>query len=313
MDHKQEIIKTRTLGLGSSDAKMIASVGRTGQLNETAKKRIAEMLGLKERDEVSTYSMQIGNEIEQLIFESLTHYSSDFCKVTSNPFYQSEELTDRFGFGIFNHIDVEMVMPKKIVWYEIKATIKDIDKTEDEYRYQLAWHWMLLAEKEMIENKNSVLMLAHYDTSEGVEVFEHSKINTKQISYVDCKPYIDEIIEGLDIVKDELKNFVYEPKTETNGDNLPDEIQKLIPSINNLLRQAKEYQEKAEELKEKLKEAMEESGTDWVDNEMFKATYVKAGIQSRFDSKQLQKENPEIYSKYLKNSNVKSQLRITLK
>lgn len=313
MDHKQEIIKTRTLGFGSSDAKMIASVGKTGQLNETAKKRIAEMLGLKELDEVSTYSMQIGNEIEQLIFESLTHYSSDLCKVISNPFYQSEELTDRFGFGVFNHIDVEMVMPTKIVWYEIKATIKDIDKTEDEYRYQLAWHWMLLAEKEMIENKNSVLMLAHYDTSEGVEVFDHSKINTNKISYVDCKSYIYEIIEGLEIIKDELKNFVYEPKTETNGDNLPSEVKKLIPSINNLLRQAKEYQEKAEELKENLKEAMEESGTDWVDNDMFKATYVKSGVQSRFDSKQLQKDHPEIYSKYLKNSTVKSQLRITLK
>lgn len=38
MNHKQEIIKTRTLRFGSSDAKMISSVGRTGQLNETAKK-----------------------------------------------------------------------------------------------------------------------------------------------------------------------------------------------------------------------------------------------------------------------------------
>lgn len=313
MNHKEEIIKTRSIGFGSSDAKLISSVGKTGQLNETARKRIAEMLGLKEREEISTYAIELGNEIEQRMYESIKSCASEQIKVHSNPFYKSEKMSEELGLALFNHIDVEIEMPTKIVWYEIKATIKDIDKTEEEYRYQLAWHWMLLSEKAEIEEKKSVLMLAHYDTSSGVDVFDHEKVNTKQISYADCWPYIKEIYEGLSVIHDELKDFKYKPQITTDGDNLPIEIQKLLPSIDYLLRQAKEAQDKADQLKEQLKEAMEQSGTKSIDNEFFKATYIPEGLTAKFDSKSFQKTNPDIYSQFLKTSKVKSQLRLTLK
>ena len=57
MDHKQEIIETRSLGFGSSDAKMVASVGKIGQLNETARKRIAEMLEYIKEGNLRSYNI----------------------------------------------------------------------------------------------------------------------------------------------------------------------------------------------------------------------------------------------------------------
>lgn len=308
---KTNIIETRRIGLGSSDAKMVASVGRSGQLNETAKKRIAEMLGIKERDQVSTQAMEAGNDIEQLIFESI---KSVVPNAISNPFYQSKELTERFGFGIFNHIDIEAETENRLIWDEVKATIENIAETEAKYICQLSWHYMLLIEKARTYSvgKYPMLRLIHFDTSEGFE-FDSQKITTKFVEYSDCLPTINDILKGLEIIAAELPSFVWIEPIESDGSNLPVEAREILPKIAFLLSEAKLYEEKAESLKTQLKKAMEAAGIKSIDNDYFKATFIPSGLQNRFDSAAFKKNCPELYSKYTKNIEVNSQLRINLK
>lgn len=310
MEHKQEIKDTRSIGFGSSDAKMIASVGKTGVLNETAKKRIAEMLGLKERQDVNTYSMRLGNEIEDAIFKAIKSKAEN---ALSNPFSESKSLTDTFGFKVFNHIDIEIQNEQKIIWYEIKATIKSADETFEDYRYQMAWHWMILIEKGVELSKVPTLLFTHYDTSTGETNFNADLITQKSIGYDDLKPLIDEIIQGLSVISVEIPKFQYIPHVTSDGSNLPEETNKILRQVNHLLRMVKEAEEQVDKFKAKLKETMEEYEIKSIDNDFFKVTYVPEGVTSRFDSKSFQTSNPELYAQFLKNSNVKSSLRITLK
>lgn len=304
---KEEIIKTRVGGLGSSDAKMVASVGRTGKLNQTARKRIAEMLNLVERKEFSTRATEAGNEIEQAIFQAVHDVDS---RAISNPYFKSENLSEMYGFDIFNHIDIELITDEKVIWYEIKATIHTPEQTIDQYIDQLAWHQALLNEKARKEGKEPVLILAHYDTSAGVAEFHPDKLTVKRISKEILRQSAKEINDGLGIIYESLPGFEYLPDSVGN---LPAETHEYIDKINYLLRVAKEAEDKAEEFKERLKFEMEKYNIRTIDNEYFHCTFVPDTVQSRFDSNSLKKEDPETYSKYLKNSSMKSSIRIKLK
>lgn len=67
------------------------------------------------------------------------------------------------------------------------------------------------------------------------------------------------------------------------------------------------------DVKEKIKE-MFESITDLETNSVvvdgIKFTYVRSSTRNTFDSKKFQEENPKEYTKYLKQSNVKSSIRV---
>lgn len=303
---KTNILETRIMGLGSSDAKMIVSVGKSGKLNKTAQTRIAEMLGLKERRSFSTSAMELGNEIEDLIFKSVSSINS---LAVSNPLYVSSEFD--YGFAVLNHIDIEIESETELIWYEIKATIKSLDETIVTYSEQLSFHWMLLEEKARLFGKKPILKAVHYDTSSGVEQFDPKKISIKEIKYEDCLNLITLINNGLSIISNEIKDFKYEESD--NGSNLPAQTQEILPKINHLLKLSKELEDQVTSLKEELKLAMEQNGIDSIDNEFFKVIFIPSGKQNRFDSKLFQKENPELHKKYSKETEVKSQIRVTLK
>lgn len=308
MEHKEEIQKTRLSGLGSSDAKMVASVGRAGQLNETARLRIAQMLGIVERKDFTTKSMSIGNEIESILFDIVKSKAEN---AVSNPFFKSEKMSKWYKIGVFNHIDIEVETENTVVWYEIKATIKDTIETKMDYIDQLAWHWMLLAEKAESIGKEPVLLLCHYDTSEGAETFDSSKLMLMHIYEEDVKHRIEQIEKGLIVIGQSLDGFEY---AENEGiAKLSEYGKSLIPAIECLLAEAKEAQDKADELKDRLKEEMENAGVRSIDNESFKILFIPATTQERFDTKKFQSENPELSAKYTKTTNVKSQIRVTLK
>ena len=65
---KSEIIAARLGGLGSSDAKMVASVGRNKALTKTATDRISVMMGMEEKKQFSTEATAKGDYIESAVF-----------------------------------------------------------------------------------------------------------------------------------------------------------------------------------------------------------------------------------------------------
>ena len=60
---KNEILETRIGGLGSSDAKMCAKIGRNGVIGVSDRKRIAIMLGLDEQRQFTSAATEHGNFI----------------------------------------------------------------------------------------------------------------------------------------------------------------------------------------------------------------------------------------------------------
>ena len=69
-----------------------------------------------------------------------------------------------------------------------------------------------------------------------------------------------------------------------------------------------------EEFKAKLLEAFEsnECNTTVVEKDGLKFTYVKGSTRKTIDSKKLQEEEPNIYDKYLKETQVKGSIRTSI-
>lgn len=77
--------------------------------------------------------------------------------------------------------------------------------------------------------------------------------------------------------------------------------------------QMKFYDTQYKALKEQLKEKMEEAGIVKIEMPDVDITYVGPTQRESLDSKALRAEDPEIYNKFIKKSDVKSSIRIKVK
>lgn len=99
----------------------------------------------------------------------------------------------------------------------------------------------------------------------------------------------------------------------TMHDGLAVIAEEVINQIIAVENQKKEIESKQKQLKDELLLAMEQNGVKSIDNEQLKISYIAPKKQSRFDTKSLQKEMPEIYEAYLKESDVSASVRITVR
>jgi len=76
------------------------------------------MLGKDEKRQFSTKATDFGNQIETHICSIVLQ---KYPKAKSNPFYQSEKLSEKYGFAVFNHIDFEVETDRKLIWIECKS------------------------------------------------------------------------------------------------------------------------------------------------------------------------------------------------
>ena len=312
-DNKTEILQTRIGGLGSSDAPMVYRIGLRGEISEADKYRIAVLLGLKESKIFSTEATRLGTEIENRIFDFLKLSNPDYI---SNPKYESKELSKKYGFSIFNHIDYELEEEKTITWFENKAVLEtELDKIFNKYVTQLAWHFMLLKEKAKKLNKDYYLYLTKFDTN-GFNIEDPIDVNRLDflpVNYKDVLPYILILENGLQIIKDAIPTFEYiEPET-IDANCLPQVQVDYMNEIAERLNIIEQHKLEVEEFKTKMYELMQENNIKSVKNEFFTMTVVNETTTMSFDSKRLQKEKPDIYKKYQKKGKKKGFLKITLK
>ena len=303
---KEEKIKNRIGYFGSSDAKMIAKIGKNGCLNDADRQRIAIYLGLEEQRQFYSGATQLGNTIEEMIFEAIKSKYGD--NVTSNPYYKSEKLSKKYGIEIGTHIDYEINYSNGILWIENKATIDGIVKTIDKYKYQLAWHNLLLDEKD----SKGTLQLSHYDTNE----FEEKGFTAENLSLtVIPKHYFSSeksfILKGLEIISTEIKNgFHYDKREELYAENLPEKIQNRLIEIKGFFNQIAEAERQIDLFKETMLNIMIEENVKSIKNEFFSLTVVPEGITTSFDKKTFEKENPALVAKYQKQSKRRAYLTI---
>lgn len=94
---------------------------------------------------------------------------------------------------------------------------------------------------------------------------------------------------------------------------LPYEALNLLSNIEKAEAQYKKIGEERDKFKSDLLKLMEEHGVEKWENDFVSVTYIPPGVRSSVDSKKLLKKYPEVYSEVIKNSDVKSSIRIKLK
>lgn len=124
-------------------------------------------------------------------------------------------------------------------------------------------------------------------------------IDHKKCNGVICKECYDKALVGIEF------------KAALPG--LPYEALNLLSNIEKAEAQYKKIGEERDRFKSELLKLMEEHGVEKWENDFVSVTYIAPGVRSSVDSKKLLKKYPEIYSEVIKNSDVKSSIRIKLK
>ena len=91
-----------------------------------------------------------------------------------------------------------------------------------------------------------------------------------------------------------------------------EELEELMQEIKIKENELNLMKEKVDKVKETLYSTMEKEGVKTVDRNKLKITYVAPSTRVSVDSKKLQKEEPEIYKKYVKTTTVAGNIKITL-
>lgn len=291
---KQEIYNTRKGGLGGSDAKFVLKIGRNGlsALSEGDKRRLAVLTGqIEYQPTATTAAMEAGNEFERWLAEN---YFSDIVNnakigLQSNP----------FDFDVFAHADFYDSNCNQI--FEAKYTSKTLLETAKEYEAQLQWYFML-------EPTASVVLM-------------HAKQGYDFISFQTLKIDIDEQIQkelwnGLKLINDFIKDWVYVPKEEwTETDLLPFE-QEAVELMYNRLTEIKKLEAEIDNEKKKLLELFKANNVKSLKTDMYQITYVPESITRTFDKSSFFKAHPELAEEaesYHKISPKADYLKITIK
>ena len=89
--------------------------------------------------------------------------------------------------------------------------------------------------------------------------------------------------------------------------------EKLAEQLHALLVEEKRIAEQVKNIKETIKDLMEENGVLSIENDWFKIKYVEPTTSIRVNTALLKKQFEEVYLECVKESQVKSQIRITVK
>jgi len=141
------------------------------------------------------------------------------------------------------------------------------------------------------------------------EVWHFDKDGYLTIKQVAPKP----IVEIEKLLNAERNGELYQSETMELSEKEINEISMLL----NVIDTAKKNMEYAENqlatLRDSIKEQMEQRGIKAIKNENFTITYKAPTTRQTIDSAKLKVEQPDIYSQYLKETNIKSSIEIKLK
>lgn len=120
-----------------------------------------------------------------------------------------------------------------------------------------------------------------------------------------------------DEVRKLIDDYGHNKPVEIDQINVPKEVTHEIVECEKQLEQLTEamktLKEKEEQFKEQLLNLMKENGVLQWKNKFFTASYVAPTTRNTIDTTRLKKELPNIYKNFLKTSEVKENIRITLK
>lgn len=286
---KQEIIATRTGCLGGSDARLIQSIAEAGKIPQSAMKRLAVCKGLAEQPQFTNPAIEFGNYVESMVFESL--HSQDE-RWQSNPCLVSGKYS-RKNVEVIDHVDFLLVDDNKkvITIAECKAVRSTFEQARDEYKWQLAHHWVLGQEVAKTRGNYKVrLLLCHYFT-EGIDLtqpfeFNPSRLTVKQLRNMDKLSKSYRIAEAMDLIDAFLEDFnEYYEGDEIPYELLPADMQGRFDEITTMLTEIKERETKVAAFKDKLYSFLAEKNIKSIRNDAWSITRVDPTESKQFDSK----------------------------
>lgn len=289
LKYKEDIIQSRTGNLGSSDAKLIAQCAELSTVPQSAIKRLAIVKGFIENPTFTNRAMQYGDFIENQIFANLNATDSRW---ESNPSFVSKKYS-RKNVGCLTHVDAVLQDDEKkvLTLVEMKATKHTFPQTREEYKRQLAHHWLLGTEKaEELGGYKVVLMLAHYCT-DGVDLdepfeFDPERLTVKRLRNMENVSKAYDLAKGMDVIDQYLEHMdFYTEQEEIPADLLPEKVKSQFEEVAQFLREIKERENKVEEFKQRLYTFLSGKGISKVKCDDFAFTVVKPTQQKSFDAK----------------------------
>lgn len=313
-EYKQEIENTRVGCLGSSDAQLVLSAGRSGVIGKQLKRRLAIVAGFIPNTHISTYEMRRGNAAEQAIFDNV---HARHANATSNPLYV---YMDRGKYRVIDHIDIEVV-GDTLSWVEIKTSLHTPQECVDTYRAQLAWHTMCCATRAMeLGCKDYDISFLHFpaeranydDETQTCQNIDMSQAQTFGFSKTEFEHDIADIQAGFQLIDEFMETFDHYDAIKTiSADELPQDACAIFERIEVLSNEQKCIDAELKELKAAAMELMRAGELDTVQTPLNNISYVSPRVLVRFDSKRFKLEQPDMYNQFMTKCNVAESISVT--
>ena len=286
-DYKNEIRNTRLGSLGGSDGNLLAQVANIGYVPNSARKRLAVMKGLIEKEDITTRVMRYGDFIEQSIYSHLQEIDNRY---QSNPLWVSGKYS-KDGVRLICHPDFVLFDDEKKVLktYECKATRFNPQQTRDTYLNQLFIEWTLANEIVAAKGKGwkVEIYLCHYDTSnvniDDEFVFDPSLLSIHRLR---IPKNLFDIDKAMTIISEFESTFdYYTEDEEIDSVYLPEKVKAEFDMVTGILAEIKERETKVDEFKRKLYNFMLDKNIKGIRSEEWSITRVDASESKSFDGK----------------------------
>ena len=223
----------------------------------------------------------VGNE--------LTNYKK-ICKEHGIRAIESEYLISD-NSRIASSIDLVMEnVARDVVLVDIKTTSGGIDR--DYLSWQLSiYAYLFESQTGILVGELACIWLRH-EESEYMPIPRRSNGDVMQL--------LDEYFSGCEVTVEKQ--------------NLPVEVKNIANAISEVEKNLKDLTAQRDILKEKILNLMKANQCEKVEIDgKVLITYVAPTTKESLDTKKLKDENPELYQKYVRQSNIKESLRITIK
>ena len=292
--HQQEIESTRVGGFGGSDAAMFLRIAKKGGvegLSNTDLYRIAVAMGIKPYVPVpATEAMNNGHIFENSYERYLIDSRSDFKREV-----KLIAECQPGNFKIFAHADFVIdncVNECKFIADEEKC----IEEVAEAYKAQLQWYYMLGVEY--------VNLIRGYSEPE-YPIFQHLAIDKDE-------NIIDALKLGIRLLDEAIESGWVPEIEEEYAAAMSEKMQNIIAEYERLKFEKSAIDDKLEELQKQIIEYMTIGNVAKINASLGTISRTADSVVESFDSKKFEKENAELYNKYLKKSTRKGSLRYTM-
>ena len=247
--------------------------------------RVASERGTLIHEEVEKWIKEGDNgftEESEKICDYLFERADEKSKIISEQMVANDIVAGRF--------DVLYTHAKKLVLTDIKT---------GNTKHLFGWSWQLSLYKYL------------YEKMYGKEINSLEILWANgDLTVIPCEYVGDEKIENL-LKAEREGRLISDVDLGVSEEELED-LTELMEEIKAKEDELKLMKEKVDKVKEILYGTMEKEGVKTVDRGNLKITYVAPSSRISVDSKKLEKEEPEIYKKYIKTTTVAGSIKITL-